>query len=304
MLFPSAPGARRMNRLLKEPLLHFLLLGAAIFFVYSPISKSGGSAEPGKIVVTQRQIASMAEVFTRAWQRPPSADELAGLVRERVREDVYYREAMALGLEKDDTVIRRRLVQKMEFVLNDIAAQPEPTDAELSAYLQAHLESFGVEQRFTFQQVYLDPEKHGGHLARDTTRLLAQLNQPGGEADPAAQGDPFVLEHTFSESRRPARSRSSLEKTSQRSTGSISPGGWQGPVESGATGHLVRVIKRTEAGIPALAEVRDAVRRELGNARRLEANERIYQQLVKRYHVTIEPAEPVALKDLSANKAP
>jgi hypothetical protein len=292
-----------MRRLLKEPLLHFILLGAAIFFVYSQVSKSGGSTEPRKIVVTQRQIASMAEVFTRAWQRPPSADEMAGLVRERVREDVYYREAMALGLENDDTVIRRRLVQKMEFILNDMAAQADPTDAELSAYLQAHLESFGIEQRFTFQQIYLDPEKHGDHLARDTARLLTQLNQPGGGADPAVQGDPFLLEGRFSESPRSEVAKQ-FGKDFAAKLGSIAPGQWQGPVESGYGVHLVRVIKRTEAGVPVLAEVRDAVRRELGNARRLEANERIYQQLVKRYDVTIEPAEPAALKDLNAKNGP
>jgi PPIC-type PPIASE domain len=279
-----------MKRLLKEPLLHFLLLGAAIFFVYSLISKSGGRPEPGRIVVTERQIDSMAEVFTRAWQRPPSADELAGLVRERVREDVYFREAMALGLEKDDTVIRRRLVQKMEFVLNDVAAQAEPTEAELSAYLQAHSGSFGVERRFTFQQVYLDPDKHGDHLARDTARLLAQLNRAGREADPAAQGDPFVLEHTFSELPGSEVAKQ-FGKDFPAKLGSILPGEWQGPVQSGYGVHLVRVIKRTEAGVPSLAEVRDAVRRELGNARRLEMNEKIYQQLLKRYHVTIEANE-------------
>jgi hypothetical protein len=245
----------------------------------------------------------MAEVFTRAWQRPPSADEMAGLVRERVREDVYYREAMALGLENDDTVIRRRLVQKMEFILNDMAAQADPTDAELSAYLQAHLESFGIEQRFTFQQIYLDPEKHGDHLARDTARLLTQLNQPGGGADPAVQGDPFLLEGRFSESPRSEVAKQ-FGKDFAAKLGSIAPGQWQGPVESGYGVHLVRVIKRTEAGVPVLAEVRDAVRRELGNARRLEANERIYQQLVKRYDVTIEPAEPAALKDLNAKNGP
>ena len=134
---------------------------------------------------------------------------------------------MALGLEKDDTVIRRRLVQKMEFVLNDIAAQAEPTDAELSAYLHAHLESFALSNGSLFRQVYLDPEKHGDHLARDTARLLAQLNQAGGKADPAAQGDPFLLEHTFSES--PASEvAKQFGKDFAAKLGSILPGEWQG----------------------------------------------------------------------------
>ena len=137
-----------------------------------PASRRPGSARPR----------------TRNWQ---------GLIRDRVREEVYCREAMALGLDKDDTVIRRRLRQKMEFVSDDIAAQTEPTDADLNAYLQAHPDTFRVEQRFTFRQVYLNPEKHGENLARDAAQLLAQLKQAGGKADVSALGDSFLLEHDF-----------------------------------------------------------------------------------------------------------
>ena len=111
-----------MKQLIREPLLHFLLLGAAIFAGYSLVSK-GSSGEPGRIVVTQGQLASMREGFTRTRQRTPTREEWEGLIRARVREEVYYREALALGLDKDDTVIRRRLQQKMEFVSDDVAAQ-------------------------------------------------------------------------------------------------------------------------------------------------------------------------------------
>jgi hypothetical protein len=292
MLFPQVA----MKRLLKEPMLHFLLLGAGIFFAYSLVSKSSPGSEPGKIVVTQGQIASMAEVFSRAWQRSPSADEMAGLVRDRVREEVYYREAIALGLQKDDTVIRRRLRQKMEFVSDDIAAQAEPTDAELSAYLQAHPESFGVEQRFTFRQVYLDPQKRGEHLTLDSARLLAKLKQARGESDLAAQGDPFALEHAFSEVPGSEVAKQFGKEFAEK-LGKLPPGDWQGPLESGYGVHLVRVTARTEASAPALADVRDEVRRELTNARRLETNENIYQKLLKHYTVSIEAADPGVLRD-------
>jgi hypothetical protein len=107
------------------------------------------------------------------------------------------REAMALGLDKDDTVIRRRLRQKLAFVSDDIAAQTEPTDADLNAYLQAHPEAFRVEPLFKFSQVYLDPVRHGDNLGRDTAHVLARLEQAGGKADSAALGDSFLLEHTF-----------------------------------------------------------------------------------------------------------
>ncbi len=185
-----------MKRILKEPLLHFLLLGAGLFLAYGLMSKPGSSA-PGKIVVTAGQIEHLAAGFAKTWQRPPTEAELKGLIDDWVREEIATREAMALGLDKDDTVIRRRLRQKLEFVSDDIAAQTEPTDADLNAYLQAHPESFRVEPRFTFSQVYLNPDKHGEHLARDAARLLAQLKQAGGKADISALGDSLLLEQTF-----------------------------------------------------------------------------------------------------------
>ena len=154
------------------------------------------------------------------------------MIRDRVREEVYYREALALGLDKDDTIIRRRLQQKMEFVSDDVAAQAQPTDAELSAYLQAHPDSFRVEQRFTFRQVYLNPEKHGKNLARDAAQLLAQLNQAGGKADISALGDPFMLDHQLRRApgrrdreavRRKVRERSWADCRSANGKGRSSP---------------------------------------------------------------------------------
>ena len=185
-----------MKRLLREPLLHFLLLGAAIFAAYSLVSKRSGD-EPGKIVVTQGQIAAMAEGFTRTWRRPPTREELEGLIRDRVHEEVYCREAMALGLDKDDTIIRRRLRQKMEFVTDDVAALARADRRRVERVSATRTPiRFASQRQFTFSHVYLNPEKHGEHLARDAAQLLAQLNQAGGKADVSALGDAFLLEHT------------------------------------------------------------------------------------------------------------
>jgi hypothetical protein len=280
-----------MKRILKEPLLHFLLLGAALFAAYSFVSQPS-SSEPGKIVVTVGQVEHLAAGFAKTWQRPPTDAELKGLVDDWVREEIATREAIALGLDRDDTVIRRRLRQKLEFVSDDIAAQTEPTDADLNVYLQAHPGSFRVEPRFTFSQVYLDPAKHGDNLARDTAQVLAQLQQAGGKADSSALGDSFLLEHTVS-----STPTSEVEKQFGEqfaaALGGLTPGQWQGPVESGYGVHLVLVSERTEGRKPGLAEVRDVVRREWANARRLEGNERFYAELLKRYTVTIEGLVPV-----------
>lgn len=275
-----------MQKLLREPLLHFLLLGAAIFAAYSLVTKRS-SAEPGKIVITQRQVENLAFAFAKTWQRTPTDKELAGLVRDRVREEVYYREAMALGLDKDDTVVRRRLRQKMEFISDDLAKQAEPSDAELNAYLQTHADKFRVEPRFTFRQVYLNPDKHRATLAADTARVLAQLRQTGGKADSSALGDTSLLERDYT-----ALPASDIAKQFGEQFAAklreLAPGEWQGPVESGYGVHLVQVSERSEGRVPALAEVREAVRRESDNARRQEANEKFYQDLLKRYVVTIE----------------
>jgi hypothetical protein len=280
-----------MKRILREPLLHFLLLGAAIFAAYGLVSKRSRD-EPGQIVISAGQIAAMAEGFARTWRRPPTREEIEGLIRDRVQEEVYYREALALGLEKDDAIIRRRLRQKMEFLTDDVAALAEPTDDELNAYLKAHADTFRVQRQFTFRHVYLNPDRRGDHLARDAGLLLAQLRQAGDKADVSELGDSFLLAHTF-------QSLPASEVVKQfgdafaAKLGELSPGQWQGPVESGYGVHLVWVSDRTEGRVPALAEVRDVVRREWVNARRLKTNEKFYQDLLKHYAVTVERPEEV-----------
>jgi PPIC-type PPIASE domain len=279
-----------MKRLIREPFLHFLLLGALIFIGHRFLSKRLDD-EPQRIVITQGQITSVIVGFSRTWQRPPTREELEGLIRDRVREEVYYREALAMGLDRDDAIIRRRLQQKLEFVTNDVAAVAEPTDVELTEYLKTHPESFRADRQLTFSQVYLDPSKHGDHLAQDAGQLLIQLQRQGRDVDLSSLGDPFLLEHRF-------EAASATEITKQfgdrfvMKLGDIPVGEWFGPVESGYGTHLVFVEERTKGRLPELAEVRDAVRREWTNARRLESNEKFFQNLVKHYEVVVEKIDP------------
>jgi hypothetical protein len=275
-----------MKRIFREPLFHFLLLGTVIFAGYGFVSKRG-SDEPGRIVISEGQVAAMAEGFARTWRRPPTREEIEGLIKDRVQEEVYCREAMAIGLDKEDTIIRRRLRQKMEFVSDDIAALAEPTDDELSAYLKAHAERFRVQRQFTFSQVYLNPERHGENLVRDTAQLVAQLQKAGDHADLSEVGDSFVLEHKFQSLPASEAVKQFGEKFAIE-LGKLSPGQWVGPIESGYGVHLVWISERTEGRVPELAEVRDAVHREWANARRLEAKDKFYHELLKHYVVTIE----------------
>ncbi len=290
-----------MKRVLKEPLVHFVLLGAAVFIAYRLLPASASSNEPDKIVVTQGQIENLVAGFSRAWQRPPTEEELAGLIKDRVREEVCYREAIALGLDKDDTIIRRRLRQKLEFVSEDISNVTEPSEADLTVYMQAHPDSFRIPQMFTFRQVYFNPEKHGKTLDRDLAQVLQQLNEADDKADVTGFGDEILLEQQTTAAPAGEIAKQFGEKfVAQLST--LEPGKWHGPVESGYGQHLVFVAERTESRLPALAEVHEAVRREWENARRLDANEKFYESLLKRYTVTVEQFEPaVPSNKLAAN---
>jgi PPIC-type PPIASE domain len=296
-LFPSTldPRHSTLGRFLREPLVHFLLLGALIFGAFKFISSE--TIEPGKILITQGRIESLEIAFSRTWRRPPTASELEGLIRDYVREEVFAREAVTLGLDKDDTIIRRRLRQKLEFVSEDVAAHAEPTDEQLRAYLQEHPDAFRGDQRFTFRQVYLSPQQRGINLGRDATQLLAQLRRPGSKADIATLGDSRMLENEF----KALPAREVVKQFGEKFAamlGEMPIGQWQGPIESGFGVHLVLMTELTDGSMPALEDVRAAVRREWINARRLEVNEKFYRTLLQRYTVTIERPEVAKNSDV------
>jgi hypothetical protein len=275
-------------KILREPLLHFLLLGAAIFGAHR-LRSNAHATQPGNIVVTDGRIEALVAAFTRTWQRPPTASEREGLIRDYIREEVCVREAIALGLDQDDIVIRRRLRQKLEFVSEALTAQAEPTDGQLRAYLTAHPDAFRVEPRYTFRQVFLNPHRQG-RLSHDAARLLARLRQAG--TDPDTVGDASLLDHSF-EALPASLVADQFGDQFTAELGELPIGQWRGPVPSTYGAHLVLVDDRTDARVPVLEEVRDAVRRDWANAQRAEASEKYYQALLRRYTVTVEPAQPV-----------
>jgi parvulin-like peptidyl-prolyl isomerase len=279
-----------VKKLLREPLIHFLLLGAALFAVSATLVKGTGS-EPEKIIVSQARIEHLATGFALTWLRAPTAEELEGLVRNYIREEVYYREAMAMGLDRDDSVIRRRLQQKLELVSQNMADLMQPTDDDLRVFLQDHPDKFRLEPRFTFRQIFLTPELHRDSLARDAADLLRQLKQASENLDVSTLGDPSLLENEFTDVDATDVAKQFGEKFA-RALNELPLGEWQGPVGSAYGVHLVFVDERTERRTPVLEEVRDAVRREWSNMRQLESTERFYDSLLKRHTVIIEPSRP------------
>jgi hypothetical protein len=285
-----------LNRILREPLFHFVLIGAALFALYR-WAPGRGTTDPA-IVVTPGRVESIATAFRLTWQRPPSAAELDGLIQDFVREEVAVREAMTLGLDREDVVVRRRLRQKLERVAADNAASAEPTDDQLGAWLAAHPADFAVEPRFSFTQVYFDPRRRGGQLASDAARMLAALQRAGAGADVATMGDAFVLGRQFEAL--PARDlKSQFGDPFAAALDTLAVGRWVGPIASTYGAHLVLLRDRTPARHPALAEVRDAVRREWSNAQKEQATERLYQRLLAHYTVTIGKARPAGAETVA-----
>jgi hypothetical protein len=180
-----------LRALLKEPLVHFLVLGLIIFAVYHALNRSN-EQEPDKIVVTQARMEQLAGLFAKTWQRPPTATELKGLIDDYVKEEILYREALALGLDNDDTVIRRRLRQKMEFLSDTVIGALNPTDEELETYLKSNMSKFELDSQIAFEQVFLNPERRGDQIEEDAASILEALNS-NASADAAKLGDATLL---------------------------------------------------------------------------------------------------------------
>jgi hypothetical protein len=275
-------------KLLRDRVVGFGVLGAGVFAASTVLDRSVPRS-PDRIVVTGGRIAQLAEDFARLHRRPPSPDEQQALIRDYLHEEVSYREAVALGLDRDDPVIRQRLRQKMEFLFDDVGGLADPTDAQLAAYLGRHPDAFRSDPLVTFEQIYLDPQRRGTRLADDGSDLLERLN--AGAADAATLGDPFLLDHRFA-----ALPSSEVAKLFgdgfAGALQQVAVGRWQGPIPSGYGSHLVLVRERTAGGMPALAEVRDAVRRAWQAAERRKTKDELYASLLSRYAVTVEGPRP------------
>lgn len=276
--------------LIKEPLFHFMLIGAALFLLFGWKGKPAylPAGQPGvpeaKIAISRDAINQVTDQFRKTWQRPPTPDEVNGLVEDLIRNEVYYREAVAIGLDRDDDVLKRRLRQKMEFILEDISSKTEPSDADLAAFMKKHPDKYLVDPQVSFRQVYVNADKRGKNAESDARQILAQL---AAGTDPDTMGDMFLLE--------PAAGLSPLWDISRqygeqfgKSLLTVKPGKWEGPLRSGFGLHLVFVDKRVGGRLPELKEAREAVKRDWAFERQKELKDAAYAKIRERYAVIIE----------------
>lgn len=274
----------RLQRLLREPLLHFMAIAAVLFAVNAVVNPSILRPSGNEIIVTEGRIRQLAESFQLVSGRMPDARELEALVDDFVIEEAAYREALAMGLDVDDTVVRRRLRQKLEFLLEDVSAVDEPTDSELTEFMETHLDRYAAPQRLSLQQVLASADKRGDDAPSDAAAMLARLR---AGAAPETLGDESLLPAAV-----PLTSREGLASiygdAFAEAVFSASEDTWFGPVASPFGYHLVQITGRSEPKTPSLEMVGERVRADWIDVRRQSIREEQRQRLLGRYDIRVE----------------
>jgi peptidyl-prolyl cis-trans isomerase C len=278
-----------LRRLAREPFLHFLLLGAALFAGLGAVHRLRAT-ERHRIDVGEAELRGLAARWAQQYGSPPSRQQLDALVQSHVREEILYREGLALGLDQDDEIVRRRLAQKMEFLLQDRAVLRLPDDAALCTFYQGHADRYRIPPRATFTHVFFSTDRDGEAAERRAERALAVLR--AGEADRAPElGDrfPYLYDHAGVS---PAEVTRLFGETPFAAAVLTAPvGAWVGPLRSGYGWHLLHVSERAAPRLPPLEELTEQVRGDLAAEERARANAAAFERLRAGYSVSAAPAE-------------
>jgi hypothetical protein len=274
-------------KLLRDPLFHFVVLGAALFAIYAVASGAFSSEDTRRIEIGASEIEFLAATFERQWGRPARPEELQALIEARVREEVLYREAVAVGLDRNDIVVRRRMVQKMELMTEDLALLADPTEKELRTFYEENREEYRIPPRITFSHVYFNVDRRGDAAEEDARRVLAELRAQTPPPDRAPErGDPTMIEYDFPLAT-PGEVRRVFGTRFADALFELEPG-WQGPVVSGYGIHLVHVGQRVEGRLREFDVVRDQLIEHYNRVRRERARDALYEGLVGQYEIVID----------------
>lgn len=271
-------------RAVREPLLQFLAIALILFaanhFIHGDVVRPSGD----RITISQGRVRQIAESYRLLAGRLPSRAELQALVDDFADEEIAYREAIAIGLDADDTIVRRRMRQKLEFMAEDAEASEEPTTTQLAAWLTEHASDYRVPQRISFRQMMLSADVRGTQATADATALLNRLR---AGADPTGAGDSSMLP-------------SALPPTTQQGVARLfgdefaaavfarAEEGWFGPVASPLGAHVVIILSREPAHDPMLTDIRGRLRSDWIEARRRDRREEFQARLRERYDVIVE----------------
>ncbi len=278
-------------RFLKEPLLHFFLLGLVVFGLHAVLNSgadTGSRGDPLLVAITSADIEWLRSTWNRKMGREPTPRELDGLVASFIREEVLYREAVSMGLDQHDSVVRRRMAQKMDFLFKDLAEMAQPTDEEISGWFDGNRERYRVPAHTSFTHVYFNRDRRGEGVENDAREVLEKVLAE--EFDPSrtsSLGDRFMLQSYY-----PTQSTDSIArefgKTFADSVAPMEAGRWHGPVYSGYGLHLVYVHDRTDSRLPDIEEVRKEVVRDLMSERKEKVNAAAYREIKSKYRILVE----------------
>jgi hypothetical protein len=280
-------------KLLREPLVQFVAIGLLLFAgdrALHPGPERSGNA--GRIEVTEGDLRQLEVAWTAQWRRPPTPEELRNLVAARIREEILYREALALGLEKDDTIVKRRLAQKMEFLAEDVSGLREPATDELKGWYAKNGERFALSGRRSFRHLYFSLDRRGERAREGATQARERLaGVPVDAAGAKGLADPFMFQDYYAD-RTPEQVAGVFGAKFAEALFQLAPGAWQGPVESGLGWHLVWVTSSVPGRVPAFEEIEGAVRASWVDEQRAEARRRAFEAMAARFQVILpRPSE-------------
>jgi hypothetical protein len=290
--------------LLREPLLHFFLLGALIFAVYELLNPAANRTDQAnRIVLTKDDLRQLA-VHWLAQGRPlPTADEMRALVEQKVSEEILFREAVALGLDKDDEIIKRRLAQKMDFLAADVAALQAPGDAELRAWFAQNSSRFALPPRASFRHLYFSSDRGSGARDAAAAALANIAGKPANAAEVAGVADRFMFQDYYAE-RAPDQVAREFGPNFAKALFDLKPNMWQGPIQSGYGWHLAFIDAIELGRVPTFEEVEANIKSAWLDQKQREAKRTAFEVMRARYTVVVPPIEAVDLGSLRIPQAP
>lgn len=286
----ESTAGRRPLRLWQEPLVHFFVLGLVVFGLRGVLEQGEESADdPLLVEVSSADIDWFRTMWRKRMGREPTVEELRGQVNQLIREEILSREAVAMGLDEGDMVVRRRLAQRMDFLFRDLSGTAEPSDDELRDYLDDNRDTYEIPGQVSFTHVYFNPEERGDEEAAEAARALAdRLNaEESTGQDTSGLGDPFLLPSSYME-QSVVRLRGEFGPRFAEAVWQQEPGTWRGPVPSGYGWHAVHVQNRSEAELPDFSELKQRLTADWMAARERELAGEVYDRLRERYRVLVE----------------
>jgi len=269
------------KRILQEPLLHFLVVGSLLFFYLS----STDTETKSQVTISQGKIKQLTAQFTKTRQRTPSDEELDALIENQIREDLAFEHGVQMGLVENDSIIKRRVQQKIEFMLNDSIGSIEPSLEDLETYLTTHKEQYTIEPVYAFRHIYINPEQHD-----DVNAFILELQSNNLDKSYRNVGDSMMMQSEFVDISTAHIARLFGRKFS-KNLDAISLKRWQGPVKSGYGVHLVYIDNKIPKHLATLEEVETQLRRDFRVDAQKKAVNSFYDELKVQYDVKVEEGQ-------------